>query len=97
MNAKKNFQEFLTAHYQDAVETQESAMEILYDYYAESMEADDPKIRVMLKTLREQLHTADDDTIMGTVLHLCALHQECGFRGGLSMGMALAKELDSTK
>jgi hypothetical protein len=48
-----------------------------------------------LKLLRDQLPTGDVETIMSTVFKLCTLHEECGFRGGLNMGMTLAKELSS--
>lgn len=93
MNANKNFHDFLTTHFQETVESHDSAIGILYDYYAESREATDPEIQATLKTLRQQLATEDTDTIIGTVLNLCTLHEEIGFRGGLNMGIALAKEL----
>ena len=95
MNAHNNFQNFLTAHYMDTVDSHESAITILYDYYAESNEAIDPEIQDTLKLLRDQLPTGDVETIMSTVFKLCTLHEECGFRGGLNMGMTLAKELSS--
>ena len=38
-----------------------------------------------------QLGTPDE------VFELCTLHEECGFRGGLDMGIALAMELTSGK
>ena len=93
MNANNNFHDFLTTHFQETVESQDSAIGILYDYYAESNEGDDPRIHDALKKLRDQLTTADTDSIMNTVFELCTLHEECGFRGGLKMGFALAKEL----
>ena len=95
MNAHNNFQNFLTAHYMDTVDSHESAITILYDYYAESKEAIDPEIQDALKLLRDQLPTGDVETIMSTVFKLCTLHEECGFRGGLNIGMTLAKELTS--
>ena len=95
MNAHNNFQNFLTAHYIDTVDSHESAIEILYDFYAESNEGDNPQIRATLKKLRSQLATADTDSIMTTVFELCTLHEETGFRGGLNMGIALAKELST--
>lgn len=95
MNAQNNFHNFLTAHYADTMESHKSAIGILYDFYAESNEGDDPQIRVTLKKLRSQLSTADTDSIMTTVFELCALHEEIGFRGGLNMGIALAKELST--
>ena len=93
MNANNNFRDFLTTHFQETVESQDSAIGILYDYYAESNEGDDPRIHDTLKKLRDQLTTADTDSIMNIVFELCTLHEECGFRGGLNMGFALAKEL----
>ena len=93
MNAQNNFHKYLTAHCADTMESHESAIGILYDYYAESNEGDDPQIRATLKKLRGQLTTADTDSIMNTVFELCSLHEEVGFRGGLNMGIALAKEL----
>lgn len=95
MNTRNNFQNFLTAHYMDTVDSHESAITILYDYYAESKEAIDPEIQDTLKILRDQLTTEDTEAIMGTVFKLCTLHEECGFRGGLNMGMTLANELIS--
>ena len=95
MNAQNNFHNFLTAHCADTMESRESAIEILYDFYAESNEGDNPQIRATLKKLRSQLATADTDSIMTTVFELCSLHEENGFRGGLNMGIALAKELST--
>lgn len=95
MNAQNNFHNFLTAHCADTMESHESAIEILYDFYAESNEGDNPQIRATLKKLRSQLATADTDSIMTTVFELCSLHEETGFRGGLNMGIALAKELST--
>lgn len=95
MHAHNNFHDFLTAHYNDTVDTHDSAITILYDYYAESNEAIDPEIQDALKLLRDQLPTGDVENIMSTVFKLCTLHEECGFRGGLNMGMTLAKELSS--
>lgn len=95
MNANNNFHDFLTTHCTDTMESHESAIGILYDYYAESNEGDDPRIHAALKKLRNQLITTDTESIMNTVFELCALHEEIGFRGGLNMGVALAKELSS--
>ena len=95
MNAQNNFHNFLTAHCADTMESHESAIEILYDFYAESNEGDNPQIRATLKKLRSQLATADTDSIMTTVFELCSLLEETGFRGGLNMGIALAKELST--
>ena len=95
MNANHNFHDFLTAHCEDTVETHESVVEILFDYYSEAKGADTPEIYALLKKLRLQLENEDSDSIMSTVFALCTLHEECGFRGGLDMGIALAKELDS--
>ena len=71
MNAQNNFHNFLTAHCADTMESHESAIEILYDFYAESNEGDNPQIRATLKKLRSQLATADTDSIMTTVFELC--------------------------
>lgn len=95
MNTHNNFHSYLTAHCMDTIESHDSAIGILYDYYAESNEGQDPRISAALKKLREQLASSDSDTIMNTVFELCSLHEECGFRGGLSMGITLAKELPS--
>lgn len=95
MNANHNLQDLLKAHCKDTVDSHDSAIAILYDYYAESNEAIDPEIQDTLKLLRDQLTTGDAETIMSTVFKLCTLHEECGFRGGLNMGMTLAKELTS--
>ena len=73
MNAQNNFHNFLTAHCADTMESHESAIGILYDYYAESNEGADPQIRATLKKLRGQLTTADTDSIMNTVFELCSL------------------------
>lgn len=95
MNANNNFHDFLITHFQETVESQDSAIGILYDYYAESNEGNNPQIRATLNKLRSQLTTADTESTMNTVFELCALHEEIGFRGGLNMGITLAKELSS--
>lgn len=95
MNANNNFHDFLITHFRETVESQDSAIGILYDYYAESNEGNDPRIHAALEKLRKQLTTADIESIMNTVFELCTLHEECGFRGGLNMGITLAKELSS--
>lgn len=98
MNAKnQTFHEFLTQHCNDTLENHESAIEILFDHYSESNHGDNPKIHAGLAKLREQLVSADTETIMNTVFELCTLHEECGFRGGLNMGVTLAMELASRK
>lgn len=98
MNAnKQNFHDYLAEHYSDVIANHDSVIEILFDHYSESNNADHPQIHAALKKLREQLVTADEETIMSTVFELCTLHEECGFRGGLDMGIALAMELTSGK
>ena len=71
MNAQNNFHKYLTAHCADTMESHESAIGILYDFYAESNEGDNPQIRATLKKLRNQLTTTDTDNIMTTVFELC--------------------------
>ena len=95
MNANNNYRDFLTTHVQETVESHDSAIGILYDYYAESNGGNNPKISATLNKLRSQLTSADTESIMNTVFDLCALHEEIGFRGGLNMGITLAKELSS--
>lgn len=98
MNAKnQTFHEYLTTHYNDTIENHDSAIEILFDHYSESNHGDNAKIHASLAKLREQLVTADTETIMSTVFELCTLHEVAGFRGGLNMGVALAMELTSGK
>ena len=97
MNANNTLHDYLTAHFQDTIESHDSAVGILFDHYAESNGADTPKIHDALVRLRKQLASADldSDSIMNTVFELCTLHEECGFLGGLNMGFTLAKELSS--
>ena len=95
MNANHNLHDFLKAHCEDIVDTHESAIGILFDYYSESQGADSPEIHALLQKLRLQLGSENTEAIMSTVFELCTLHEECGFRGGFSMGITLAKELTS--
>lgn len=98
MNAtNQSLHDYLADHYSDAVANHDSVIGILFDHYAESNNADHPQIHVALKKLREQLATSDTEAVMNTVFELCTLHEECGFRGGLNMGVALAMELTSGK
>lgn len=95
MNTNHNFHEYLTAYCKDTIDSHASVIEILFTYYSEANGADTPKIHALLKKLRLQLENEDSNAIMSTVFELCTIHEECGFRGGLNMGIALAKELDS--
>ena len=101
MNAQKqNLHDFLVEHINDTVDTHDSVVEILCDHFSESIAADSPRIRECLARLREQLAESgvtDAEPIMNIVFELCTRHQECGFQGGLDMGIALAKELSSIR
>ena len=98
MNAtNQSLHDYLADHYSDVIANHDSVIGILYDHYSESNNADHPQIHAALKKLREQLVTVDAETIMSTVFELCTLHEECGFRGGLDMGIALSMELTSGK
>lgn len=98
MNANhQTLHDCLAEHYSDVIANHDSVIGILYGHYSESNNADHPQIHAALKKLREQLVTVDVETIMSTVFELCTLHEECGFRGGLDMGIALAMELTSGK
>ena len=97
---KNNLHGFLIEHINATVETHDSVVEILCDHFSESIAADSPCIREYLARLREQLAESgvtDAEPIMNIVFELCTRHQECGFQGGLDMGIALAKELSSIR
>ena len=97
---KNNLHDFLIKHINDTVETHDSVVKILCNHFSESIAADSPCIRECLARLREQLAESgvtDAEPIMNIVFELCTKHQECGFLGGLDMGIALAKELSSIR
>lgn len=99
MNAyHRNPHDFLEKLCNETADTNESVVEILYDHFAEFGETKDPRIQSDLKRLRAQLQVlgvSDPEPILNIVFELCSVHEECGFRGGLSMGMTLARELSS--